>query len=137
MGFDAETIYNLTFEDGKLSGLEVRAAAPTLGDTLKLAPLAKFEHQQVGPEDLPTVMPAFEVFAASLIDWNLERRGKPVPATYDGLLQLDPSLAMLLIDAWMRAFVHVATPLAMPSSGGGTSAVPPLPMEALSPSQAS
>lgn len=137
MGFDAETIYNLEFEAEQLAGLEVRAVAPSLGCVLKLAPLAKFEHQKVGPEDLPAVMPAFEVFAAGLIEWNVELRGEPVPATYDGVLRLDPTLAMQIITAWMNAFVSVATPLAMPSSGGGTSAVPPLPMEALSPSQAS
>ena len=51
-----------------------------------------------------------------LMEWNLEdASGEPVPTTGDGMLQIPPSLAMLIVQHWIEAVSAVPVPLEPPS----------------------
>jgi len=76
----------------------------------------------------------------NLLSWNLEDdNGQPIPATPEGLTQIDQGLARALNNAYVDALVgvHDADPLPQSSPSGEPSLVESVPMEALSPSLAS
>lgn len=79
-------------------------------------------------------------FATRLVSWNLtDEDDQPIPATPEGLRQVDTSLVSALKTAWVQALtgVHDADPLVHSSPSGGPSPVESIPTEALSPSLAS
>lgn len=81
-----------------------------------------------------------EELATRIVSWNLEDDdGKPIPATPEGLRQVDTSLVSALKNAWVQSItgVHDADPLPQSSPSGEPSLVESIPMEALSPSLAS
>jgi hypothetical protein len=83
---------------------------------------------------------AMEEFKKRLVSWNLtDDDDQPIPATAEGLRQVDTSLVTALKDAWVQALtgVHDADPLPESSTSGEPSPVESIPMEALSESLAS
>ncbi|WP_406156985.1 hypothetical protein [Streptomyces canus] len=83
---------------------------------------------------------AVEEMAKRLVDWNFtDDNGDPIPATREGLRQVDTSLVTALKVAWIQSLtgVHAADPLPQSSPSGEPSLVASVPMEALSPSLAS
>ena len=77
-------------------------------------------------------------FAGALVSWNLEDEdGEPIPADLAGVLSNDFDLNLELIGAWLDAASGAATPLGRPSTSGSPSLEASLPMDPLSPSQAS
>jgi hypothetical protein len=83
---------------------------------------------------------ATEEFAKRLVSWNLtDDDEQPIPATPEGLRQVDVRLVIALKTAWVQSLtgVHDADPLPQSSTSGGPSLVESVPMEALSPSLAS
>lgn len=160
MGFTPNgKIYVLDFEgDSELDGLEVRCrsvpigAMLAMGDMLEAAtqsldvdapadetPAARqIRETRAATEQVRSMRPLLEAYASVLVSWNLELTpGVPTPATFDGLVQLDPAQVMRVITAWQRAVSDVPAPLPGPSSSGSPSPALSLPMEPLSPSLAS
>jgi len=127
-------VYRLNFaDDTELAGLEVRARSVPLGEFMSIVGLA--DTAEPGSEEMKRL---FGGFAEQLVSWNLEAEdGQPVPATLEGLYSQDFEFTMQLVLAWIEAIASVPGPLGETSSSGGTSPVPSLPMEPLSPSPGS
>lgn len=108
-----ETVYRLTFE--KRPGLKVAIFEPVTDDLLTLQEL------QDGDGSGEDGRKMFRILAGYLESWNVERKGEPVPATYEGLLSLPLSFQKELIDAWLNAVTGVEPPLSSASGSGGSS----------------
>jgi hypothetical protein len=83
---------------------------------------------------------ALAEFGKRLVSWNLtDDDDQPIPATAEGLRQVDTSLVTALKTAWLQSIVgvHDADPLPRSSPSGEPSPVESIPMEALSESLAS
>lgn len=107
-------------------GAEARARRMSLGE---------WEAVIEGDEDN-----ALAEFTQRLVSWNLtDDDDQPIPATAEGLRQVDTSLVTALKNAWLQSIVgvHTADPLSQSSPSGAPSLVESVPMEALSPSLAS
>lgn len=124
--------YRLRFEDHE--GLEVEATSLTIGEFLNVSKLA--DAVGGGGTD-ESVTDLLATFARHLVKWNVTSRGKPVPATFDGVKTQHLDFILEIILAWMGAIASVDTPLPPQLNGGGTSLEASLPMDALSPSLAS
>jgi len=139
-GFEVDTdVLRLVFEDD-LEGMVVRIESMSTGDMLDLtkaaAHLARkfgrdFDMSNLEPADLESMSVLFERFAEALVEWNLEKKKVPIPATLAGVRSLKQSLTMRLIMAWMQAGSGVPDPLAGGSGSGGTFPEASLPMEPL------
>ena len=123
-------VYHLKFED--MPGLEVAASSLSTGELLELDELAG-EKTAAGARKL------LGLFAGHLLSWNVTEKGNPVPATYEGLLTLDPAFVKAVTDGWTDAFTAVPAPLRNASSGGATTrnsleaSAPSIPMTPASP----
>lgn len=131
MGFEPqETLYKLTFEDPDMAGLEVTIREPSIDGLLSLGAIAGLDTKTV---DAAKIRPVFEAFASLLESWNVERKGKPVPATYEGIVSQTPGFIFKIIAATDKAVAGV-DPTSLPGSGGGGT---PDPVEASIPMTAS
>lgn len=134
MGFERKRkVFKLKFADPEFDGLEVLAASPSM-DTF--VAIARHAGKNVDTEALDELLGHFCV---SLISWNLEEDGVPVPATVEGLRTQEPDFVLEVVDAWMDAVNGTSAndPLAQPSDAGGQFQEALIPMETLSPSLAS
>lgn len=112
-GFEApETLLALDFSDTPYKGLEVTVAAGTVGEFLDMQELVTD-----GAENRLL----FRRFCALLRSWNVTRGGKPVPATYEGLLTLEPAFVDMIITVWMKNVTSAPPPLNGNSPSGTTS----------------
>ena len=129
--------YRLKFADEDMAGLEVTARSLPIGEFLKLTELASLGDDPKAATSGMTDM--FRVLAGSLISWNLEDEdGKPVPASYEGIVGQDFDFVMKIVTAWMEAMSAVAPPLPNGSSNGtGSGLELSMPMAPLSPSHLS
>jgi hypothetical protein len=136
----------LVFEDEDLAGLDVRARSLSVARMLELTRLAgemaQLDLRNLDDEQRQKLTTIFEIFAERLVSWNVmdeqpDGSHVPVPATFEGLMSQDFDQIFRVIQAWQTAVAGVAAPLARSSTVGATSAEVSLPMEILSPSQAS
>lgn len=141
MGFQPkQKIYRLNFEDPEFNGLVVMAKSAPIGMVLDLIGLAHVgDISQIDPEQLKQIEGLFDLFADRLEEWNVEftsgpQKGRPVPATREGVRSQDGDFVIAIILAWIDAIMGVSGPLPTALSNGGRSPVPPLPMEERSPS---
>lgn len=133
-------ILKLRFEDyPEYEGLVVRARSLNVGTFMRLnalsvraASVLKRGIENVEGEDLAAIDELFQVFATSLVDWNLEDEdtGEPVPATFDGVKSQDLDFIFPIINAWFTAMAQVSSPLGQRSSNGVRSLEQSIPMEA-------
>lgn len=147
MGFEPkQNVYKLRFEDPELKGLIVKVEPAPVGAILCATELAGLRDLDLSdPTSLDTeklqalakLGELFGMFADALIEWNITKKGKPVPATLEGIKKQDVNLMMYIINSWANASGGVSAPLEKPSNDGQQSAVAYLPMEKLSPSQVS
>jgi hypothetical protein len=122
-GYEAEAkVLVLTFEDHP--GLEVTARSPSTGGLLDLQEAAEEAASVDGLRKL------FRMFAGYLADWNVTRDGEPVPASYEGLLSLDPGFVRAVTDGFIGAVTGIPGPLRLASSGGGSTPSSPDSLEA-------
>ena len=72
---------------------------------------------------------AIELFGRDiLMEWNLEGEdGQPLPATVEGLLEMDMAFVQCVIEQWVSAVAQPPTPLAVPSGNGSMSGGPSAP----------
>jgi hypothetical protein len=117
MGYvDEETVYNLTFADGKRQGLKVQATSVSTGELLELMKLAvrvRESKDAAGSQSkdaagsLEVVEQLLAGFAEALVSWNIETKvdgeAQPVPATLAGLKSRKLDLVMEIIEAWIEA----------------------------------
>jgi hypothetical protein len=130
MGFEPpETLYKLTWEDPAMAGLEVTVREPSIDQLLSMDAVG-----DGGGKDMDTdkIRAAFRIFADLLESWNVQRKGEPVPATYEGVISQNPRFVMKIISAMGSEFAKPDPTLPTGSSGGG-SAPPSIPMLPVSP----
>jgi hypothetical protein len=106
MGFEAPgTGSVLTFKDPRYEGLEVVVDSTPLGLVLSMAGQYDAATAAVASGNVAAALPVIDEllrqFGEVLESWNVERRGKPVPPTYEGLLTLDGTFAMAIVGAWV------------------------------------
>jgi hypothetical protein len=131
VGFEApETTYRLKFADPEFEGLEVRVRAGTVGSMLRISHL---------PMDLRAIADNQEkldlflgVFAEHLASWNLERRGKPIPANREGIDSQELPFISVIVTEWLKAVIGIPDPLGEPSDNGDPALEASLSMETLS-----
>jgi hypothetical protein len=132
--FDAgetETTFRLTFKE--YPGLEVMIREPSVGQLMEISSVQAEDGKSVTAEQIQTT---FRLFADLLVSWNLSRKGKRIPATYDGVLTLGSGFVMKLIAAVGEAVGRADPTSPTGSSPGGTTRNPveeSIPMQAASP----
>lgn len=114
MGFELEeTLYRLKFEDPKYAGLEVLMREPTIGSLVDLAALDT--EDDVDPNVLAKF---FKLLSDSLVEWNLEKKGVPVPTDIDSIKSQPTSFVMDILKAWQINTVGISAPLDDDSMNG-------------------
>ena len=107
-GFELqETLVRLRFEDPSFDGLEVVCSVVPIGELTAAASLANVDPTNIQTEDLAKVDQLIDTFASALREWNLTRRGRPVPAIHRGVKSLDLVFSMQLIAAWLTGAAEV------------------------------
>jgi len=121
MGFEAPgTGQKLDFTGTRLEGLEVTVDSASVGMLLDI--MADYEAvtgEDVKPgEAIPVIRRLLENFGELLEEWNVERKGRPVPASYEGLRQLDINFVVELIGAWLTGTTDPGDELGKDSTSG-------------------
>jgi hypothetical protein len=137
MGFKKQTtIYELTFEDPDLEGLEIRARSVPSGDLLDLMDAASkvdATSKTFSANDLSAIEQLLNGFAKALVSWNLEEEdGTPVPPTLEKVREQEFIFILPVVTAWMDAIAGVSADLGKDSGSGVTFPEGSLPMETLS-----
>lgn len=120
--------YRLVFTDPEHEGIVVRARKMSLGERthvwfdLALEPTDDAKTFRAKQQEL------HELFVDHLLEWNLTRKGQPIPQTYEGLMSLDGDFVGLLVGTWQAGRAAVPAPLDSDSSSGDH---PPLVEETL------
>lgn len=123
-GFDiGSTGQILTFEGTPYEGLEVKIDEAPLGLlTDMMEDYSKLTGEDVdvatAAKSLKTLM---ENFAGVLEEWNVERKGKPVPPTLDGVRSVGSKFFTAIIGAWLTGNVEADEELGKDSGSGGSS----------------
>lgn len=123
-GFEVSTTGNvLTFEGTKYAGLEVTVDEAPMGLLLDIMEdYAVLVGSNVDVATAGKVLRSLTGnFASVLEGWNATRKGKPVPATLDGLRSLGQTFVMTVIGAWLTGNVQADEELGKGSPSGGNS----------------
>lgn len=132
------TTYRLDFADTDLDGLEVRMRGGKLRTVFDQLPLVGVTDANATPEDAKLMLAQYEELAAHLVDWNMvDDDGNDIPATLEGLKDLELRHVQMIATAWQRAQVDVPGPLPSSSSTGPLPDLPMIPMTAIPESLAS
>ena len=136
MGFEApETLFKLIFEDPDMAGLVVMVREPSIDDLLTMSGMDADEAKNM---DTAKVRAIFKAFADLLDSWNLTRKGKPVPATFEGVISQSPAFIGKIIAAMDKTIARTdPTPAAGSSTGETSGLAASIPMTPLPPSQGS
>jgi hypothetical protein len=124
-GFEVSTTGSvLTFPEGsKYAGLEVTVDEAPVGLLLEI--MEHYSKLTAGTVDIETAAKVLDAllegFASVLEGWNATRKGKPVPATLDGLRSLGQAFVLAVIGAWITGGVSTDGDLGKGSASGGTS----------------
>lgn len=125
MDFEVSTTGSvLTFpEDSKYAGLEVTVDEAPVGLLLDI--MENYSRLAGAEIDMKTASAVFPVllggFAKVLEDWNLTRKGEPVPPTLEGLRSLGQSLVLEVIGAWLTGQTSADEELGKDSPSGSAS----------------
>lgn len=125
MGFEVSTTGTvLAFPEGsKYAGLEVTVDEAPVGLLLDIMEnYSKLAGETVDMAMAAKVFPVLlKGFASVLEGWNATRKGKPVPATLEGLRSLGQGFVLAVIGAWLTGSVQADDELGKGSASGGTS----------------
>lgn len=84
-----------------------------------------------GFQDVPTpdeLLAMFDLFTRQfLLEWNLEEKDAPLPATIEGMQTLPLALATEIVRVTLEAVANPPAPLSEPFSNGATSGATALP----------
>lgn len=133
-GFEVpETTYVLDFEDEKYQGLEVRMTEMTMGEILDGVDFSWLSNATSLPADEMNsrIASLYGMFTEHLQGWNAVRKGKPVPATLDGVRSMGAGFVGPIVKTWIQAVIGVPAPLAAESQNGDQALEESLPMETL------
>lgn len=161
-GYERSTL-KLKFDDEEFDGLIVRMKRLPIGDlfsVMELADVAQGGKDDLSVEESKAALDSvLDFLAPSIISWNLEENGKPVPTgkgtpahkvepgccdivvpdngsvtrhPSTGLCSVDVDLIFAVIDAWVDAASGVSPPLPKNSNSGGLSPAESETMAALS-----
>lgn len=130
MGYKKKSdIYKLAFED-EYEGMEVRARSMPLGKFMRMAKLIDMDVNAMSSEDIDNMDELFGLFADALVEWNItDEDDNPVPATKEGLYDLDLREAMVIIVSYTSAIGGVPDPLDRKSTDGEQSPEAGIPMQ--------
>jgi hypothetical protein len=136
VGFKKKTtIYELTFADADLEGLEVRAKSVpsgTLLDLMDAATKVDVTAKSFSGDDMSAIKQLLNGFAKALVSWNLEEEdGTPVPPTLESVHAQEFIFILPIVTAWMDAVAGVSADLGKDSGSGETFPEGSLPMETL------
>lgn len=133
MGFDATpSTVTVRFKAGhKYHGAEAQVRGMSIGEYMQATGMDGGNGDDTGK----TLARFFE----SLVSWNLEYDGQPLPPTPDAMKVADQALIRAMNNQWIESLMGVAEsdPLPGSSTSGETSPAPAIPMAPLSESQAS
>lgn len=102
MGFEVpEHTLKLIFSDPSYQGLEVRCRLATIDQVTAAAKLSLLDVTAMTAENASRLERALDDFADALISWDLEKKGRKVPATRKGVGSQDPLFVLQLIEAWL------------------------------------
>jgi hypothetical protein len=113
-------LFEITFEEGDLDGFEITMRGVSLERFIEIARLSAALETPAGrtPENIER---QFTVLAELLVEWNLDdEKDNPVPATYDGLKQMDFADVMKIMGGYMQAIASVPKASKDDSSSGET-----------------
>jgi hypothetical protein len=123
-GFEAPGTGNvLDFTGTPYEGLEVTVDSASVGLLMDIMG----DYEAITAEDvnvkaaLPVMSRLLGNFGELLESWNVTKRGKPVPASAEGLRSLDIHFAMAVIGAWLTGTTGADEELGKDSSSGGSS----------------
>lgn len=125
MGFDVSTTGDiLTFpEDSKYAGLEVTLDEAPMGLLLDIT--EDYARLSGGDLDVKTAAKVLkglvENLAEVLEDWNVTRKGVPVPPTLEGVRSMGKTFVLTVIGAWLTGNVSADEELGKGSGSGGSS----------------
>jgi hypothetical protein len=99
---EALDVYRLSFEE--YPGLSLRARRPSfVGEqSLELAWPVLRDRRAGRRAQQRALSLAADAMARSIVDWDLEWDGRPVPPTHAGLLNLDTVFLLALVTAWVE-----------------------------------
>lgn len=118
-GFRVEPqhVARLIFE-GDYEGAEVRCSLDfSIGDFLEAQWMASLAGSTLTAEQSERLA---HFLANILVDWNLEDKRGPIPATYEGVLRLPSSFVQRLCEELVKA-LQPSAPLSQPSESGDMS----------------
>lgn len=119
-------VYNLRFQDGDYTGLEVQVRSLSMGQLIAIR-TGKDEDGKDATEGV------VELLAERIVGWNLEDEdGTPVPPTLEAIKAEDHDLIEAIIEQWTTVVAGVKDPLPESSPSGEPSPVVSIPMEPLS-----
>lgn len=98
-GFDVgRTVYRLTFDDPRFEGFTVDVAAMSVAETWA------YNDALAEAKDADAYTRVIvNTIGRQLLSWNATKDGQPVPASLDGLLDLDDHYASAIITGWLKA----------------------------------
>jgi hypothetical protein len=121
MGYKLQKkLLKLRFEE--YEGLIVKAKSASLGQVLGLMDLAQMDREKITVEDKQRLDELFRLFAAKLVEWNLEDEdGVSVPPTHEGLMDQEMDFVLDIVMGWLEMLVKVPDPLDKRSGAGSES----------------
>jgi hypothetical protein len=141
MGYKRQRkVFKLVFREGDLDGLVVHARSTSMRQFLEMQDMFTGLEAADGKTDSASlalqIKALFALFVGVLIDWNMEDEDtdEPLPTDLDTLLDLDFTVAMAIIEEWLKATAGVSEPVGKGSTPGVPLLEGSLQMEPLSPS---
>lgn len=121
MGFPRKRAYSLIFKENDpiTDGLVVKAAAPTLLDTLESR-----DKQREGESNKAYFDRQYGPLINAVLEWNIEdEEGQPLPVTLEDWYTIDLPVQLRIYRAWsnLEEVVDESSPLDSGSEQGSTS----------------
>jgi hypothetical protein len=132
MGFKRSALLLEWPEDSEFSGLEIRMKRMSIRQLMRIEGLSDLRNSDKPAEVSAAMTEMLDAAAKGLLSWNYESEQQqddgstidvPVPATRDGLAEMDIDLFMQMVKAWTKA--AAAVPLGSPPSSPTGEPVPP------------
>ena len=119
MGFKVGRTFTLEFYGTDLAGAIVKMRSCSIGTIQEL------KNPENGLDE------ELQIIADHIIEWNLEDENGPIPATVEGLKQLEIPVRDLIYVEWQKATKGITAPLDHRSSDGEKSGTPEIPQEVM------
>lgn len=130
MGFEIEdtvSVYRIDFgEDSSYHGLVVNVAGMTIGEYNAMVhgfldSVRGKTDEEKAEANIASSDYVRGIFAEKIRDWNLTRKGEPVPVSKEVIDGLDSRLSVILVRRWMDELTNLPDSLVGKSSDGGIS----------------